>query len=137
MTPLLALLLLPAAGTPAPLPGEAEAAAAYFEWEANLCRALIDVCDFPLAPPAPAGIANLRCRPGRSGTATCGFEVAGQSCRAHFVSAAAGPAHAWAMEWSSLPAAAAAGHAWAVAWTVSPAPRGPRIRCRGGGGRAR
>ena len=132
MAPILALLLLTAADapppdTPAPMPGRAEAAVAYFEREADDCRALIDVCEGGVGVRSPEEVSGLRCRAGARGTATCRFEVAADRCRAHFVSAAAGPAHARALRWSRRPEPA--GQAWVVAWTVSPAPRGPRISC--------
>jgi hypothetical protein len=131
--PGLALLLLIAAtappppGGPAPYPGPDEAAVAWFERETDACRAMIDVCEGGVGVRPPGDVGGLRCRAGRRGTATCRFVLAGHRCRAHFVSAAAGPAYARALQWSQLPRPA--GHAWAVAWTVSPAPRGPRIRC--------
>lgn len=132
VTLLLTLILLTAAEAPAPnvrapLPGRAEAAIAFFEWETDACRAMIDVCDGDVGLRSPDAVTGLRCRAGRSGFATCRFELAGNRCRAHFVSAAAGPAHARALQWSQLPEPA--GHAWSVDWTSQPEPRGPRIRC--------
>ena len=132
MIQLLALLLLTAAEAPpvharTALPGRAEAATAYSEWEADACRALIDACEGGVGVRAPEDVSGLRCGTGRRGNATCRFRVAGNRCRAEFVSAAAGPAHARALQWSQLPPRPA--DSWAVAWTVSPAPRGPRIRC--------
>jgi hypothetical protein len=133
VTILSALLLLGAAGgapagPPAALPGRAEAATAWFELQANICRGLIDVCEGGVGVPSAEEVSGLRCRAGRRGEANCRFAVSGHRCRARFVSAAAGPAHVWARQWSQLPAPS--GHAWSVAWTVSPAPRGPRITCR-------
>jgi hypothetical protein len=124
-----ALLLLAAAGgSPAGLPGPAEAATAWFELQANICRGLIDLCEGGVGVPSAAEIGRLRCAAGRPGFAHCRFRIADRSCRAAFVSAAAGPAHAWARQWSQLPEPSA--QAWSVAWTRSPEPRGPRITCR-------
>ncbi|HYD11696.1 MAG TPA: hypothetical protein VEC11_02495 [Allosphingosinicella sp.] len=124
---MLALLLLTAAQAPSLLPGRAEAAVAFFERQADICRALIDVCEGGVGVRAPEDVTDLSCRTGRPGFATCRFTVAGQRCRADFVSAAAGADHGWALDWSQLPQPS--GHGWAVAWTRSPEPRGPRIRC--------
>jgi hypothetical protein len=88
---------------------------------------MIDVCEGALNPRSPDAVTRLRCRAGRRGFATCRFALAGNRCRAHFVSAAAGPAHARALQWSRLPEPA--GQAWSVDWTNSPEPRGPRISC--------
>jgi hypothetical protein len=133
MPPLSALLLLTAAGSslpglPASLPGKAEAAAAFFEREANICRGLIDICEGGVGMRSAEEVTGLHCRAGRRGIASCRFEIAGNRCRAAFVSAAAGAEHRRALEWSQLPERT--DHVWAVAWTRSPEPRGPRIRCR-------
>ena len=126
----LALLLLIVAEAPSPLPGRADAAVAWFEQQANDCRAMIDVCEGSVGVGAPEDITELRCRANGRGLATCRFVVAGHRCRADFVSAAAGQAHARALRWSQL--REPSGQGWAVAWTRSPAPRGPIIRCRPG-----
>lgn len=109
------------------LPGATDAAVAYVENEADMCRAMIDVCE-GVATPSPELVSELRCRAGRRGTATCRFRYADSRCRAHFVSAGAGADYRWALDWRSSPTAA--DPAWAVAWTHSPDPRRPRIRCR-------
>ena len=125
----IALLLLIAAGAPLPaaLPDRAEAAVAWFEQQANACRAMIDVCDSGVGVGSPEEITELECRANAPGHATCRFRVAGHRCRAEFVSAAGGAAYVRARQWSQLPEAP--GHAWSVAWSRSPEPRGPRIRC--------
>jgi hypothetical protein len=131
MKRLLALLLLPggtAFAQDRPLPSAADVAAAYFEWEADVCRALIDVCETAIHHPTPDGVSELRCRAGRSGFATCRFAVFPLRCTAHFVGRAVGAARDWATDWSNLPSPV--DRPWLVAWTTSPDPRGPRIRCR-------
>ena len=132
MTFPLALLLLTAAQSApprTPLPGPADAAAAFFQREAFICLMMIDACVDGIAMLSPGQMTDLSCRTGRRGFASCRFSVTGVRCRAKFVRAAAGAAHRWARQWSLSPARP--GQVWTAAWTVSPAPRGPRVWCEG------
>ena len=77
MTQFLALILSVAApgpaDVPAALPGRSEAAAAFFEYEADACRAMIDVCEGGVGVRSPEFVTGLRCRTGRRGFAACRF----------------------------------------------------------------
>lgn len=92
------------------LPTKSAAAAAFVAYEANICRALIDVCE-GIAPVAPDAIDRLTCRKERKATASCSFTLAGRKCRARFIRSDAAP------------------DGWAVAFR-NRVPKGSDVQCR-------
>lgn len=84
---IICLLLWPstaAAQEHARLPTKFAAAAAAEAHDANICQALIDVCD-GIAPARPEWIERLSCRRQRRDWAICTFRYIGETCRARFV----------------------------------------------------